>query len=488
MSLKKSNDELIISGWSSGKAEHEVEIWKGKNLTTKKWNDSSALQEIPLKNNWTFQLCPHALDYKWSDVVKEDTVEIPVMKFKTDLTNDNSWKTIKVEDQFSKEKGCQRYLSSWNGSWINYYDYSRHLPAIEGGTKYFKKEFNINEDIKNASIDITADKSYELFINNKLIGKGSNWKEPMHYNISGVLKKGSNLIFVKTSETHGLLVNGSYQLKKSSSFSFQTDSSWRASPDNVNWNEAFDYAAPPLGSWGKIDRPGHSIHFPCTVVYEQLLPPGAKAIVQPNIIGKYEIFVNNHLIHFKNGKANIETLLTNGKNLLLLKVKISDYKDGLQTPVKIICGKTLAPLQSWTDMGLNWYSGRAVYSNTVQLPKEYFDANKKLMLDLGTVDYFAEIWINDKLVKYCPWPPFQADITSYVHTGENKITIVVANLLANEASWNLMDANIDNKAARWWNYGSIMREKEKLVSGLLGPVKIVLFVKETFRLKISDLN
>jgi hypothetical protein len=51
-----------------------------------------------------------------------------------------------------------------------------------------------------------------------------------------------------------------------------------------------------------------------------------------------------------------------------------------------------------------------------------------------------------------------------------------------------MDANIDNKAARWWNYGSIMREKEKLVSGLLGPVKIVPFVKETFRFSESNLN
>jgi hypothetical protein len=488
MNLERNNDELVISGWSTGKAEHEAELWEGKNLITKKWNGSPSLPEIPVKNNWTFQLCPHALDYNWSDEVKEDTLEIPVMKFKSAWTNDNAWKVIKVEDQFNKEKGCRRYLSSWNGAWINYYDYSRHLPAIEGGTKYFKKEINISGEIKNASVDITADSSYELYINNKLIGRGNNWKEPMHYDISDVLVKGNNSIFVKTINTHGLLMNGSYQLKKGTAVSFQTDSSWKASPDNVNWNEAFEYAAPPLGSWGNIDRTAHSIHFPCTVVYEQSLPPGAKSIVQPNIIGKYEVFINDHLVHFKDGTGNIESLLTNSKNVVSIKVTISDYKEGLQTPVKIICGKTSVPLQSWNDMDLNWYSGRAVYTNTVQLSKEYFGTNKKLMLDLGAVDYFAEIWINGQLVKYCPWPPFHADITSYVHEGENKITIVVANLLANKASWNLMDANIDNKAARWWNYGSIMREKEKLVSGLLGPVKIVPFVKETFRFSESNLN
>ena len=293
---------------------------------------------------------------------------------------------------------------------------------------------------------------------------------------------------MKTTDTHGLLINGSYSLKNASTFSFQTDNSWSASPDKINWNEAFDYAAPPLGSWGNIERPDHSVHFPLKVSYHQVLPPGTKTILQPYIIGKYEVFVNDRKVNLKKGETNIESLLTADKNVLSIKVKVGSYNEGLQTPVKIICGKTTESLRSWTDMGLNWYSGRAMYSHALQLPKEYFEANQKLMLDLGTVDHFAEIWINDQLVKYFPWAPFEADITSYVHAGTNKITSVVANLLANGATWNLMDANIDNKAARWWNYGSIMREKEKLVSGLLGPVRIISFRKESFEGNINELN
>jgi hypothetical protein len=82
------------------------------------------------------------------------------------------------------------------------------------------------------------------------------------------------------------------------------------------------------------------------------------------------------------------------------------------------------------------------------------------------------------LVTYRSWAPFSADISGFVHPGNNKITIVVANLLANEALWNMLDATIDTKEGRWWNYGSILREKEKLVSGLLGPVKIISYQKE----------
>ncbi|HVT85988.1 MAG TPA: glycosyl hydrolase [Chitinophagaceae bacterium] len=486
MTLTKTGDEFTISGWSSGKSEHQAEIWKGNNLFVKKWSSSSSLPEIQIDNKWTFQVCPNALNYKWSDDIKDDTLAIPVMQFKADFSDE--WKMIKVEDQFSKEKACQRYLTSWDGSWINYYDYSRHLPDITGGTKYFKKEIIVNGEIKNASVDITADKSYELFINDKLVGKGSDWKTPGHYDISNILSAGSNLIFVKTTATHGLLINGTYSLKNGSAFSFQTDSSWSASSDKINWNEAFDYAAPPLGSWGNIDRPGHSVRFPLTVSYQQLIPPGAKTILRPDIIGKYDIFINDHKVSFKKGETNIESLLTADKNILSIKVKVGNYNEGLQRPVRIICEKTTEPLRSWTDMGLSWYSGRAMYSHTLKLPKEYFEANQKLILDLGTVDYFAEIWINDQLVKYCSWSPFKAEISPYVHAGENKITIVVANLLANQASWNLMDANIDNKAARWWNYGSIMREKEKLTSGLIGPVKIIPFKKESVQFNVKDLN
>ena len=100
-------------------------------------------------------------------------------------------------------------------------------------------------------------------------------------------------------------------------------------------------------------------------------------------------------------------------------------------------------------------------------------------------NYFAEIWVNDKLATYRPWPPFQADITECVKQGENEISIVVSNLLANKAGWDILDANITSKEARWWHDGSLMREKDKLISGLLGPVRITPLHRESIEIKFE---
>ena len=114
--------------------------------------------------------------------------------------------------------------------------------------------------------------------------------------------------------------------------------------------------------------------------------------------------------------------------------------------------------------------------------------NRRLVLDLGKVDYFAEIWVNDSLVTFRPWPPFRSDITGYLHPGTNKISIVVANLLANQASWDILDANIDVRDARWWHNGTIMREKEKLNAGLLGPVRIIPYSEATVHFETSEIG
>jgi hypothetical protein len=115
----------------------------------------------------------------------------------------------------------------------------------------------------------------------------------------------------------------------------------------------------------------------------------------------------------------------------------------------------------------------------VEIPSGYLQTGTRLILDPGQINHFAEIWVNDKLVTFCPWAPFQTDITSFVKAGENHVAIVVANLSANQATWNILDANISDKTARWWHNGTIDREKDKLSSGLLGPVRIIPISKES---------
>ena len=110
----------------------------------------------------------------------------------------------------------------------------------------------------------------------------------------------------------------------------------------------------------------------------------------------------------------------------------------------------------------------------MDIPADFLQKGNRLMLNLGQVNYFAEIWVNGKLAKVCPWAPFETDITQFARPGSNTVSVVVANLLANRATWNILDGNLNSREARWWHNGTILREKEKLISGLLGPVTIVL--------------
>ena len=126
-----------------------------------------------------------------------------------------------------------------------------------------------------------------------------------------------------------------------------------------------------------------------------------------------------------------------------------------------------------------------IYSKQITIPANYLQDKTRLMLNLGQIDYFAEVWVNNKLVTFFPWGSYEADITGFLKKGENEISVVVANLLANRASWNILDGNISNKDARWWHNGSIMREKEKLTSGLLGPVKIIPYSRESVNLQTN---
>lgn len=259
------------------------------------------------------------------------------------------------------------------------------------------------------------------------------------------------------------------------------------SAGNTGWQPSFLFANPPMGFWGTITNPLQKMDYPHTVWYRQPLPPGVSAIKKPVIKGKYSLYVNGIRMNTElpGEVIDIGTNLKKAGNIIALSVLATDSTCGLIQPPECVCGKINKPLVPWNDIGLEWYSGRALYTKVVEIPLVYLYQGTRLVLNLGQTNYFAEIWVNDKLVTFCPWAPYEADITGFVKAGENKISLVVANLLANQATWNILDDNITDKAARWWHQGSIQREKDKLISGLLGPVRIIPFTKESVTLNIK---
>jgi hypothetical protein len=155
-------------------------------------------------------------------------------------------------------------------------------------------------------------------------------------------------------------------------------------------------------------------------------------------------------------------------------------------------------LTSWSDRaeeGAKYFSGTAVYRAAVQVPAEALGKDRRLYLDLGEVQAFAEVKLNGKDLGVLWKPPFVLDVTGAVAAGENRLEVRVTNLWPNrmigderlpEDSQRNPDGTL-KKWPEWLQQGKpsptgrqtfstwrLWKKGDSLLrSGLLGPVRLV---------------
>ena len=133
-----------------------------------------------------------------------------------------------------------------------------------------------------------------------------------------------------------------------------------------------------------------------------------------------------------------------GTNTVAVKLTVTKKSDGMVDLLKIIGtfavevrdGKDcIVPMVKtveagdWVEKKLPYYSGTGYYTARVTLDAE--QCRRKLMLKADVGKDVLLIWVNGKIVKTCLWKPYEADISEYVHEGENEITLGVVNTLMN---------------------------------------------------------
>jgi len=102
-------------------------------------------------------------------------------------------------------------------------------------------------------------------------------------------------------------------------------------------------------------------------------------------------------------------------------------------------------LTHWEDWpGMDKFSGLIDYEKSVIVE----ETGSRMLLDLGKVYHFAQVWVNGRHVGEKLWPPFVFEITDGLIQGRNVIRIRIGNLVGN-------------------NYG------QRGISGLSGPVRIL---------------
>ncbi len=440
-----------------------------------------APKTIELDGPWRFLPVGDVLDHDWRVDVKRTELAVPVMRVrwedgvdgrsvgwhKPDL-DDGRWRQIKVLDAFHRDEGAARYRSRWEGRFISHYDYSGFHTRIGGKKLRCRKRIGLPSAAKAGWLAVVCESPFRATIGGKTFqGKGGT--EPQRFDLES-LPAGELTITVMADNAQAILAEGRIALADGTAVKAFTDATWEASMDGRKWAGAWEYVAPPEKPYGEPTYPAKRP--PARVVwYRQALPFGAVSIAAPKIDGDWQAWIDGQPLQFADGKATLPR--GEGARVLAIRVDTNGSAPGLLEPVRLDLEPVPRPLGSWTDERLAWYSGRAIYGSTFTLTDDHRRDGLRLRLDLGQVCYCAEVWVNGKLVGPRVWPPHALDVTEHVRVGENRVDVVVANLLANRMRWDIFD---DVKAKQWnrkWHDGNIRRDAWCLASGLIGPVRIV---------------
>lgn len=131
---------------------------------------------------------------------------------------------------------------------------------------------------------------------------------------------------------------------------------------------------------------------------------------------------------------------------------------------------TFSDLTDWTknaDQGVKYYSGTAIYENQVKIEKQ---TNDQYYLHFNQLCDVASIKINGKDAGIIWCSPYELDITPYIHQGNNKIEIVVANSLINRMIGDQQSPSNHHYTSA--TTSCINANSRLKPSGIIGPVTL----------------
>ncbi|MCM4166168.1 hypothetical protein KCTC52924_03091 [Arenibacter antarcticus] len=141
----------------------------------------------------------------------------------------------------------------------------------EPGKRYFRKTFSLpDQPIASATVLISVDHSYTLYINEKKLAQGTEWTKVDKLNVQEVLRNGTNTIAIEginegnIANPAGILFSMKITYSDGSELILNSDNSWKSTADHQSegwvsidfddskWQEVRNYGTK---NWGKL------IHF-----------------------------------------------------------------------------------------------------------------------------------------------------------------------------------------------------------------------------------
>lgn len=157
------------------------------------------------------------------------------------------------------------------------------------------------------------------------------------------------------------------------------------------------------------------------------------------------IMRGKNVIRLESGNYNVLTNLESVYivgDFRLVNINGRNYRlSGSQPGVQFAVDEVL-PLHTGNvvEQGYPYYSGRIAYTADINIEPGF----KKVILTLnGFEGVTASVKVNDVKVKVLGWKPYTANLTSFLKTGKNTITIEIANSLQNLLGPFAREANLN---------------------------------------------
>jgi signal transduction histidine kinase len=118
------------------------------------------------------------------------------------------------------------------GSWI--WDTN----TFDGQTCYFWKTFDIppNKRVRNATLIMSVDNEYTLFLDGRLIGRADEWREYWEYDVTLLMTPGRHVLAVNAYNSYaaaGMIFGLHVALEDGDAIEIQSDPSWKVVPQGT---------------------------------------------------------------------------------------------------------------------------------------------------------------------------------------------------------------------------------------------------------------
>jgi (4-O-methyl)-D-glucuronate---lignin esterase len=123
-----------------------------------------------------------------------------------------------------------------------------------------------------------------------------------------------------------------------------------------------------------------------------------------------------------------------------------------------------------SDSDIRYFSGTAVYRQTIKLPRSVRAPGTRLLLNLGDVREVATVLVNGQKVGTAWHAPYQLDVSHVLRPGNNDIELRVTNLWVNRLVGDKQPGAVAKAYAPNSSYTANVPLRP---SGLLGPVDVV---------------